>query len=164
MSEATEDLLASIYLYVHWYDVSKRLTTEQKEAWADAVEAHSARRPGASMTVPRWWRDDYVPARPLPKMPSRRVTLELTAYLSAGVPMGGWYDMHTGPDGGCTFSIPESAVDEDTIRDAPAEELTADDWSEISGYVTGRLGAERGRVLLAGWRRVAEDEAGGGDA
>jgi hypothetical protein len=97
-------------------------------------------------------------------VPTRRVTFEVTAYWRHGVVQGGWYDMQTGPDGGETFSIPEFVVNEDTIRDAAAEQLTVDDWSEISGYVTGRLGAERGRTLLAGWRRAAEAEAGDGGA
>ena len=172
MDDETQDLLAAIYLYVHWSDVSRRLTTEQKEAWADAVEASSA-RDGGSMTVPRWWRDDYVPARPRPVAPSRRVTLELTAYLSAGAPMGGFYDMQTGPDGGATFSIPESVVDEDAIRDADPEILTDEDWSEIEGQVRARLGRERASSLISRWRREAYREggyaftvagAGGGDA
>lgn len=162
---AAEDLLGSIYLYVHWYDVSKRLTTEQREAWADAIEANSARiNAGADerpMTVPRWWRDDYVPARPQPKAPSRRVTLELTAYLSAGAPSGGWYDMQSSPDGGETFSIPAFVVDEDTVRDAPAEQLTGDDWDEIEGHVRARLGDRRAGEILRRWRATAVREAEG---
>jgi len=58
-----QDLLGSIWLYVSWPYVTKQLTTEQKELWADAVDAWSQAlaveggdldwRPVAD----RWWRD-----------------------------------------------------------------------------------------------------------
>lgn len=56
-----EDLLGAIELYVKWRWVTKQLTTPQKERWADAVEAWSARlNDGTNETthVDRWWRDD----------------------------------------------------------------------------------------------------------
>ena len=49
-----QDLLASIWLYVKWRYVTKQLTTEQKEMWADAVEAASD--PEAPTVADRWWR------------------------------------------------------------------------------------------------------------
>ncbi|MER5322308.1 hypothetical protein [Streptosporangium roseum] len=55
-----EDLLASIWLYIGWRSVTKRLTTKQKDLFADAVEASSHRRdddpPDKPVTVDRWWR------------------------------------------------------------------------------------------------------------
>lgn len=51
------DTLGSIWLYVNWHYVSKQLTTEQKELWADAVDEFGDpedRGPKAE----RWWRDD----------------------------------------------------------------------------------------------------------
>lgn len=50
-----QDLLGSIWLYVDWRYVTKQLTTEQKELWADAVDASGDpdyREPKAE----RWWR------------------------------------------------------------------------------------------------------------
>lgn len=92
--------------------------------------------------------------------PTRRVTFEVTAYWKGGVVAAGWYDMQTAADSGQTFSIPQGAVDEATIRDAPPEELTGADWSEISGYVRERLGPERADRMLELWRHIADDEHG----
>lgn len=67
---AFEDILGSISLYIQWRYVTKRLTTPQKERFADAVEAWSARLhadepdPHGSSTD-RWWREDDDPAEPL---------------------------------------------------------------------------------------------------
>lgn len=33
-----QDLLGELYLYVSWKQMTRRLTTRQKELWADAVE------------------------------------------------------------------------------------------------------------------------------
>lgn len=88
------------------------------------------------------------------RIPPRRVTLTLTAYLTGR--MGGFYDMASRPDGdGETWSIPESAVDEDSVRDAPPERLSADDWSEIYGTVTARYGKDLAARILAEWRTIA---------
>ncbi|WP_433259254.1 hypothetical protein ACQPYK_49640 (plasmid) [Streptosporangium sp. CA-135522] len=61
-AEPHEDLLASIWLYIDWRDVTRQLTTEQKNLFADAVEAFSLRRddepPDAPLTVDRWWHSD----------------------------------------------------------------------------------------------------------
>lgn len=48
-------LLAAIWLYVDWRYVTRQLTTEQKELWADAIEATSD--PNDRTTVDRWWRE-----------------------------------------------------------------------------------------------------------
>jgi hypothetical protein len=58
-----EDLLASLWLYINWYFVTRQLTTPQKELFADAVDAFHARAnaedPGNdAQPVERWWRDD----------------------------------------------------------------------------------------------------------
>lgn len=57
-----EDLLGSIWLYISWYYVTRQLTLEQKELFADAVEAWDARLNEGSGERParleRWWRDD----------------------------------------------------------------------------------------------------------
>jgi hypothetical protein len=50
------DTLGAIWLYVNWRYVSKQLTTEQKELWADAVDEFG----NPANTEPkaeRWWRD-----------------------------------------------------------------------------------------------------------
>jgi hypothetical protein len=60
LGEPYEDLLGDIHLYVNWRFVTRQLTTPQKEMWADAVEAWSARLnagTGETTTVDRWWRD-----------------------------------------------------------------------------------------------------------
>ena len=90
--------------------------------------------------------------------PLRRVTMTVTGYLHRGRPIGGWYDMNSAADGnGQAWSIPEFAVDETTVTDAPPETLTASDWLEIEGHVLARLGKERGRTLLNEWRNAAAD-------
>lgn len=60
-----QDLLASIWLYIPWQWVTSQLTTEQKELFADAIDAHGARlnradpayRAEPVSPVERWWRD-----------------------------------------------------------------------------------------------------------
>lgn len=51
---AYQELLASIWLYVNWSYVTRQLTTEQKELWADAVDADSD--PEVQVKANRWWR------------------------------------------------------------------------------------------------------------
>lgn len=60
--ERYEDLLGSIWLYIPWQFVTKQLTTEQKELFADSVDACSARLNAedpdlAAGPAERWWRD-----------------------------------------------------------------------------------------------------------
>jgi hypothetical protein len=60
---AMRDLLGSIWLYVNWRYVTKQLTTEQKELWADVVDADVMATRAADGEVPRgvadrWWRED----------------------------------------------------------------------------------------------------------
>lgn len=51
-----EGILAAIWLYVKWRYVTKQLTTEQKNLWADAVERVSERdHPGEGAKADRWW-------------------------------------------------------------------------------------------------------------
>lgn len=57
---AFEDLLDSIYLHVSWPQATRPLTTEQKDLWADSIDAHSRRlneaEPGINLRpVDRWW-------------------------------------------------------------------------------------------------------------
>lgn len=85
----------------------------------------------------------------------RRVSFTVTGYLRHGHPVGGWYDMQSSADGGEQYSIPQSDVDEASVRDAPPERLSAEDWSEISGYVTARYGKQAGGLLVAEWARIA---------
>lgn len=64
--EQYQEMLAYIALHIKWRYVTRQLTTEQKELFADAVEASSARAgkmDGIDYTpsyAPRWWRDDYI--------------------------------------------------------------------------------------------------------
>lgn len=46
-----QDVLADIYLYIDWRYVTKQMTTENKNLFADAVEAGSLE----DMEVDRWW-------------------------------------------------------------------------------------------------------------
>lgn len=72
VAEATvkqhDDLLASIALYIKWHQVTRSLTTVQKDVFADAIERHAitvhgpgGEDPCALMArlpsyAPRWWR------------------------------------------------------------------------------------------------------------
>lgn len=85
--------------------------------------------------------------------PARRMSMTVTAYLTGH--LGGFYDLRSRPDGGETWSIPEFCVDERSVTDLPPEVLTRDDWDEITGTLTARLGAQVGGRLAAEWRRIA---------
>jgi hypothetical protein len=56
-----QDLLGVIFLHVKWRWLTKQVETEQKELWADAVDAWSERLNDEEngMRVARWWREDY---------------------------------------------------------------------------------------------------------
>lgn len=59
--EQFEDLLASIWPYVPWNYVTSQLTTEEKDQWADAIDAAHARMDAVEPGIPsdpveRWWR------------------------------------------------------------------------------------------------------------
>lgn len=57
-----KELLASIWLYVKWHYVTKQLTTEQKNLWADAIDEVSERNhPGDGTKVERWWQPPTEP-------------------------------------------------------------------------------------------------------
>jgi hypothetical protein len=61
--EAFEDLLGCLSLYVSWRFITKQLTTEQKELFADAHDAWQARLHaddpyfGELIPADRWWRE-----------------------------------------------------------------------------------------------------------
>jgi hypothetical protein len=87
---------------------------------------------------------------------ARRVSMTVTGYLTGH--LGGFYDLNSQPDGdGAAWSIPEFAVDEDSVEDAPPERLTDDDWTEIRGHVTARYGKDVGLRIVGEWRRIAAD-------
>lgn len=54
--DKARDLLGAIWLHVPWRSITRHLTTEQRELWADAVEVFGD--PGSTIAVDRWWRDD----------------------------------------------------------------------------------------------------------
>jgi hypothetical protein len=68
-SEAYEDLLYSVVLYIQWTYVTRQLTTEQRELFADGLERAHDRAHGPDGADPdpemaglpsyasRWWRD-----------------------------------------------------------------------------------------------------------
>lgn len=63
--DAMRDLLGSIWLYVGWRSVTRHLTTEQRELWANAVDAKSMAGQAEDGEEPhpvaeRWWRGDFV--------------------------------------------------------------------------------------------------------
>ncbi len=62
-NERLQDLLGSIWLYVGWRSATRGLTTEQRELWADAVDAKTRAGQIEDGGEPhpvagRWWRDD----------------------------------------------------------------------------------------------------------
>lgn len=93
--------------------------------------------------------------------PPRRVAMTVTGYLTGH--LGGFYDLQSHPDGGEKWSIPEFCVDEHTVIDLPPETLTRDDWDEITGTVTARLGARAGGELADAFRQLAAERFGQGD-
>jgi hypothetical protein len=52
--QALLDALGAIWLYVDWRYVTRKLTTEQRELWADAVDQAGEPEEGKA---DRWWRD-----------------------------------------------------------------------------------------------------------
>ena len=59
--EAMEEILGNLWLYIKWQYVTKQLTTEQKERFADAVDASQRRMCEAENETyqpiaDRWWR------------------------------------------------------------------------------------------------------------
>lgn len=52
-----KELLSSIYLYVKWHYVTKQLTTEQKDLWANAIDEKGDPE-DEGVTAPRWWEHD----------------------------------------------------------------------------------------------------------
>lgn len=62
VSERPEDprdeLLRCIWLHVNWYSITKRLTTEQKDLWADIIDTHPEHIREGDEPVRRWWRDN----------------------------------------------------------------------------------------------------------
>jgi hypothetical protein len=62
LAEPYEDLLSSLWLYINWRFVTKQLTTEQKDLFADAIDTYHARANEddpdlGALPVERWWRD-----------------------------------------------------------------------------------------------------------
>jgi hypothetical protein len=55
------ELLGAIWLYVDWRYLTKQMTTEQKELWADAVDAFAEPQEGKAE---RWWREPAAPQAP----------------------------------------------------------------------------------------------------
>ncbi|GAA3750328.1 hypothetical protein [Micromonospora maritima] len=50
----------SVYLHGNWWWLTKKMTTEEREAFADAADRHRATWPVDDQGSPmnRWWRDD----------------------------------------------------------------------------------------------------------
>lgn len=56
--DAVGDLLDTLWLYLNWNYVTRKITTEQKNLLADMIDAHRRRDPEhTSGPVDRWWRD-----------------------------------------------------------------------------------------------------------
>lgn len=57
-AQQMREILAVIYLYVPWRYVTKQLTTEQKNLWADVIDANYKEVfPDDPAYVPRWWQE-----------------------------------------------------------------------------------------------------------
>lgn len=56
-----EELLGAVWLYISWRYVTKQLTTEQKNLFADSVDAYWRRmdEEDGSARAERWWTDEY---------------------------------------------------------------------------------------------------------
>lgn len=52
--DALREMLAAIWLYVDWRYVTRQLTTEQKNLWADAVDA-GGDPADDGVKADRWW-------------------------------------------------------------------------------------------------------------
>lgn len=60
--ELLDSVLHTVWFHGNWRYLTSRMTTEEKEAFADAVERYSARmnaedRDLDNLDVGRWWRD-----------------------------------------------------------------------------------------------------------
>lgn len=56
---ALVDVCGVVWMYVNWHHVTKQMTTEQREAFADAVDEWSTTsNDGRSTPADRWWRRD----------------------------------------------------------------------------------------------------------
>lgn len=78
-----KELLTSIWLYVKWHYVTKQLTTEQKNLWANAIDEISERNhPGDGMKVERWWQDSEVGGAGVPFEPVTSPTEPLVVHYT----------------------------------------------------------------------------------
>lgn len=57
--ERRNEILGELWLYVNWRYITGQLTTEQKELWADAIDALGDPE-DQGPKAERWWRDDFV--------------------------------------------------------------------------------------------------------
>lgn len=70
-AEQFAELLGDIWLHIDWYHVTRHLTTEQKELFADSVDTSSyyhaveeGRTDEWQPVAVQWWREDYVGPSP----------------------------------------------------------------------------------------------------
>ena len=61
-TQLLDAVLHSVWLHGNWHFLTSKMTTEEKEAFADAVERYSARMNAedgdlGDLDVGRWWRD-----------------------------------------------------------------------------------------------------------
>lgn len=91
-------LLSSVYLYIKWYEVTRQLTTEQKELFADAVDKSFMERQVADGEEPRavaerWWHDDY-PLEKLELLRTRSVRPDFRSILDGERAKAGRLDQY----------------------------------------------------------------------
>jgi hypothetical protein len=116
------ELLWTIWLYVDWRYVTRQLTTEQKELWADAVD-QSGDPEEQGQNADRWWRPGEATATDDPKV---QVALLLSPDEDAEDPAVGEEDLligcfcqglsggvilHRLGEPGCVHAIPEKGAE-----------------------------------------------------
>lgn len=52
-----DDLLHTIWMHTSWFELTKRMTTQEREKYANAIERHSRMlHPDEPLVLDRWWR------------------------------------------------------------------------------------------------------------
>jgi hypothetical protein len=115
------DLLHAIWLYVDWRKVTRQLTTEQKDLWADAVEAFSEiLHPGDPAEADRWWRDPGF-TRPVSSVhPGGWPTSTLTGLRCTHGPDSCCIECGTDEQVAWAVPLPEWQPGDPVYRDEPA--------------------------------------------
>jgi hypothetical protein len=65
VQDALDGACHSVYLNGRWFWLTRQMSTEDREAFADACDRYGQHlEPDDPGLVPRWWRDDYTGPQP----------------------------------------------------------------------------------------------------